>query len=906
MLIVLVPNDPMASALVVYNDLAGANATGYYPLEDTDWGSPSWAHTFTSRGRGSHGPRVAMGTVDVRQVLLSLRVAGTSKDDLAAKLIALTLALDKMRRLGGTIVYRANGQTYRQYLRVLTCTVPPPSWNRRMEMAFDAVVKPMFSCAPYADGDAMEFYDNFVPDTLAAGVWTYDAGATGNLVASGGVLQQVSPFAVERRIVAQHTGYGYGDVELRADTWWPGATNANVFWYLMLKRLDASNYIHGMLFDNGSVSSLGIEVVSAGGNAQSSYPNLASRLGSTSGFQQVTFTTRIEGNVVYCEVWYTKRWTPSSAADLSASLILNSAMADKFGELVTGSVGIGANIPSASSASFLDNFVCEPFVYRRRAFPIPGLVRLAGAIPGDVAARTDIEVAAPSSVSPVGWGLLGWSQRSRPWNMCWNGGGEGGNATLGWTNAGIAGIQNNTGAISQVTTPSAKYGSSVLQSATPGGQPYEGPIFTLRYRFKKGQRYTAVAWVRQTAGTATTFDVQLGAAAGDKINTTGTGNLTAGVWAKRTVTWQPQSDFDVAYVSLMTSGTDALAHAGTFQWDGVAVWEGSSEPSSPPALQSHVEGLGGPPPFGLYSVLSCLANTPANFILTNGTGIQGYSLGYTQPNNAAAGSNTVMFVFDPNLLIGDDYAGAGIEARLGRPLVSGGVLLGQQPDSGVTEVDVEIYARMMIPERTTISILTAVFLGNSVRYSKEYGSSSKSIVGWTGTGTGSSMNKRQRLGTFTLPIQPDGSRWVVYMVVTWGTVPPAGGLLGIDFLEFLPARRRAGSPTGKSGDSSYPFFLQNANTGFQGVYTVAEAAKLVRSDLSADMAYPPLPQRTADHGLAGSMIELPPGNTDGHLTISGSVPEDPVTTNTGDAVPLTASLRFSPRPRYAILRPVSG
>lgn len=895
MLIVLVPNIPAAAPLILVN---GTAVTGYVPLEDTDWGFPTWEHVFTSP-RSAHGPRVARGVVQAREVHLSLRAYGTSKDDLAAKLVAVATTVDQMRRVGGTIIYQANGQTYRQYLRVLTATMGPPEYGRAFENRYDTKFAIGASCAPYADGDAMEFYDGFDQDTIAAALWTYDAGVAGNLGISAGTLNGLTNLTTYNQLIAGHTGYAYGDVECRADSWWPGVTNTNQRVGVILKRLDASNYIRAYLDDNGTNTRLMLEYVNAGVATGASAVNLASRLGTGSTFQLVTVVGRIEGAVLYAEAWTTKRWTPAGTPDYSSTLLLPVAggVMDKFGETVQG--GVGVYFRAQATTAWVDNFACEPYVYRRWALPNSHTIRLAGPIPGDAPARMDVEVATPSSVNNyIPWGVLAWTPRPRAWNHVWNGGGEG-SATVGWSIANITGFQFGCTSLSVNTSAAlAKFGSSFYQFVTPGTNANEGPTFRLFRRYKAGQRYTATVWVRQNAGVAAALLLNIGAASADRV-TASSGTLTVGstTYTQITVTWTPTQNEDTVYVGICTAGTNA----GTFHFDGMAVFEGPSIPAVPATLQPHLEGLGAPPSFGLHTAPSILINTPAKFTLSTSVGMFGYCMFYTVASGAAASNDTMIFIVDPNLLVGDDYMGAGIEARGVRQLISGGAYLGQAgAEQGLGEVDVEVYARMGVPGGTTpnfmvTQVLTYMTSGNSVRYSKEYGNAVKTLQ----AGLNAAYTwKRVRLGTYTLTVAPDGARWAFVMGVFWNAnaTGQAQSIL-LDTLEFVPVRRRAASPSAKHIDATYPYFMNNTSS--------AEQSKLIRSDLSVEASYPPSAQRFPDHGPMGSLIEPPPGLTDCYLALDTFAPDDP--SQGSDDNPIqTTSVRFSPRPRYAMLRPISG
>jgi hypothetical protein len=125
-----------------------------------------------------------------------------------------------------------------------------------------------------------------------------------------------------------------------------------------------------------------------------------------------------------------------------------------------------------------------------------------------------------------------------------------------------------------------------------------------------------------------------------------------------------------------------------------------------------------------------------------------------------------------------------------------------------------------------------------------------------------------RLGTVNVSASASVRR-TVKLFVTATTGAGSSGTIGLDELIVLPASSRALGPTGKVGDATYPSFIASTS----------QTTKTISSDLSAVVSSPPnAPIR--DHGLGGSLLELPPGITEWLFKFSTHVPDDP----TGGAV----------------------
>lgn len=898
MLLVLTPNTPILGSVTLANDAVATPTFGYFVESDSSWGSPSWATSETG-ARGTHGPRIAKATPGTRTISLHLRVLGSSKDDLADKLSTLQETADAFRRFGGTIVYRAAGQTYRNYLRAHFASATLNAWGSDFENRYEGDVTFSAICAPFADGDAMEIYDSFSANTIGQGLWTFDAGTSADFAIAGGLLTPVSGHLnVAGRLIAGHSGYAYGDVEARCGFYFPLAANPGMLAGVILKRIDASNYVRVYLSDNGATSFLNVDLVVAGVAT-----NFATALGVRTGIGMQWVIGRIEeGRGVIAELW---DHAPDAATQPGTVLQAAFPAASPFAGDVLGTVGI--YFSAANVGAYADDFAAEPFVYRRghvfgagatTGVPWPDRINVCGIVPGDVPARTDVEVGFPTGILPIPvYAGFAWSGRSKPANYVSNGGADAG--VYGWSTTAVSGFQNGASSINRIITASlSKYGSSRFYFITPGTLANEGVNYPLYRRFKAGRTYTATAWVRQASGTAIALNLNFGAASANRTNPASSVLVvgTTTPFVQITATWTPTQDEDMAYIGLNVNGT----RAGTFEFDGVSVWEGTA---APPALatQAQIEGFGAPPPLGLYAFSHALLSAPTSTgpvaAVTALSGMrQGYAIRTVQANAQAAYSITVVNLVDPSLLAPDDYTEAGIEYRGGSRLAIGNVQAGLVGDYPISEVDVEIFARINLYPAPTVSVLTYIVYGTSFRYTKEYGANAQAITppqsGYTG--------RRVRLGTIPMLVSPGQRPWALVTVWSFSAAPGAGGpwAFDLDFLEYLPARRRWTTPSGKKNDATYPTFMPG-NT--------ADFVKCVRSDLSTEVTYPPGAGRFPTHGLNGSLCELPPGLVEAYLQLSGTVPGDTSSLiDTDGASEGSVSVRISPRPRYAFLRPISG
>jgi hypothetical protein len=272
------------------------------------------------------------------------------------------------------------------------------------------------------------------------------------------------------------------------------------------------------------------------------------------------------------------------------------------------------------------------------------------------------------------------------------------------------------------------------------------------------------------------------------------------------------------------------------------------------ALRGHYEGKGAQPALGIIQSQSDDATDRFTWTAQADAGARQGELLYVS-GLAAGGSVSANWLIDPHLLNQDDYT--------------------------MGEIAVEVWARMKIhngltaptailsaaPESATTAAGVMTSLYGAIRYTEEYGSAGKPLV----KPSASEQFRVVRLGTIRFPVdRANPLRWRLQLRVTWTAATAA--TIGCDYLILVPTNGRALSPSGKANDANYPKFIASS----------AETTKIIRADLSGLVAKPLAGPAQADHGLGGSLLELPSGNTDWLIKTSSLVPDDPTSDTTGE------------------------
>lgn len=230
-----------------------------------------------------------------------------------------------------------------------------------------------------------------------------------------------------------------------------------------------------------------------------------------------------------------------------------------------------------------------------------------------------------------------------------------------------------------------------------------------------------------------------------------------------------------------------------------------------------------------------------------------------QLTTAGVGSANTSFAIDPSVVIPSEYA--------------------------FGEIDVEVWARIEIAS----TVVAPTFVASSLiplRYTSEYGLAGKTVV-LPSSGT---RFRFVRLGTVRMLVDTvEAPVWTLNIDVSWAA--GSTGTLGLDYLVLVAASSRALSPSGKANGSSYPKFLS----------VTTERTKVIQSDLAGRVSFTS-PERFPDHGLGGSLIELPPGDVSAVVKLSSLVPDDPTLDATTEQLAHSSTVHFAVTPRWHLAR----
>lgn len=804
---------------------------------------PQARQVTTSRDRRFAGGRVVSESHDNAAISWTAEVSGASTDLALANVSAM---VSDLRYAGPTtrfIEFRADGATYSTLYEIRGPAVVQTNYEwARMAGVHALEAEVQIPVAPLTRGLPMDVLDDYSMDTEAD--YTYDSATAADTAITGGTLTPVvgAALTVERRL--RHTVRGYTHLDSQQTAHGAPGTTITSYKLGVTIRASATTYVEVYVDDNGTNSRLRIDSVVAGTPTNRASTNLGSRVSNGT---QFWVRGRIEGNVVIAE-YFTSQPTPTGAPVTTNTYTLTSG---EQTSLVAGHPGL-TWIPQHASAVVYD-WQAEPFTYRSRPLPDDSLP-LKGTIPGDAPALADITITCTGVSNAPIFALVGWTERPAVANMVWNGDFED-TGTDGWSVALVTGVQAVAGtSITRDTTAArVKYGTADAVIVTPASSG-AGANFPIYRRFKQGITYTAALWA-SAASSVTSMVLKLGVSGSVATSSAAALTTTPTLY---TVTWTPPSDVTGgAFLSIQTNA----ATATTFNIDAVQVYEGTTAPT----IGRQAEGAGAPPPFGIIEAESAdngdlvgwaigtesTARTQSWVLDTTVSGAETYAAGWW---------------IDPNLLLPDDFT--------------------------LGEVDVEVWARMAI-ENTNVS--PRVILSARPEAGTSFGAE-RFTAEWQSAGalltipSAGLVYRMTRLGTLTLPVDPASpARWKLWLAGS--TAAGSTGRFGLDFLVCALSRYRASSPSGKVNDTTYPKFITS----------VAETAKTITSDLRGRVAKPPL-AATADRGLGGTPLELPPGNVDLLVLLSSLVPDDPTSSSASEVHQFTATIHASIWPRYNAYR----
>lgn len=720
-------------------------------------GDPAWKHD-TAAPRGTRGRRPAPGELDNRQVAFTFTGSGADKDEMAGLLSQLAAAVDRCRRFGGQITFREHGQSVRQHFEVLVGEVAIAEWGTQ-EIELRDTIRPavVATVEPYVYGDPMDWSDDFQTDLLAT-EYAVQAGAASNLTVASGLVSGAVNLSTENRVVLTGPAYQMGDHQASIDLS-PGATLSGLKGGVLLKWYEQSGdetFLEVYLDDTGSASRLRIDKVVAGARSNLATTNLSTRM--SAGTRSWRVVGRVEGNVVYAEVYAPGSDPYDFAPTHELDHVLNAGEIPVFGVDVVGLSGWSFT-PQHSGAT-LSNFALEPFTYRgvTRQTIMP-----AGEIPGDAPAIADARITVPGSATACPFGLLAWSNRPEAFSFLGNWSFE--KATTQWSVAAVSGVVGAGTSVSRITDDS-RYGSacgSVVASSANSGVHYR-----INRRFRRGVTYTASCWVRSVAQT-TAARVRLGVS-GDISSSTAT--ALSQTWTLRTITWTPTEDRDFAYFVFEITA----AASTTFRIDGALVYEGTTEPVLP-----EKRGSGGPP-WGFIDAADS-NNTPTDHADAEG----GFFVGSEVQDSG--GGITILVPVRSDLLPADDYAGESTE--------------------------VEVWARVLSSNQFTGGV-TATVSTYGGGYTHEWGSAGVALVNPSET----SGFVICRLGTVSLGRFRDRENPTEISVAF--SIAAGANLqwFGVDWILLVNPAARCATLTGTDEDGTYPLFwtggIRHVNSDLSG------------------------------------------------------------------------------------------
>lgn len=849
----LISNVPAATRLTLIDGITPSPT--WVVAGEVDWGNPTRQERY-SGPRGSQGARPVQGPMDNRQVTIPIRVRSTSADGLAARVSELTTVIDEIATYGGRITRRAHGQTYRQHLEVLGASLTVPPWGKRVENTYLADLTIRAVCAPYALGDPMAWVQTFTADEDAETL--EKATGTGTLrLNADGTLQVVGTVSDGPVILIDALrGYAYGDVRLDVYLERSHSLAADVTEGVVLRYVDADNWLAVLIeYDAGSGDGwLRVRECIAG--TETVIGETAVN-GSTVPGNQAWVSGWIAGSKVGGEWRLFSDPSPHGDHDAPSAEVaatLSTASRDALG--ATGTVGVMVHpIATGTTDEGITEVRCQPYYYPPAGRPEIGSIPLGGPIPGDAPALGAVTVTTgDAGTVPARWALLGWSPRRSGRNRVWNGSFDRG-VTDGWSTGAVSGIGAAASALTYTDGISASgLGSALVE---PGVSDTALVSFRIWDRFVAGRTYRATVWIRTNSFPEIDAELVLGVSGDLAVRTS---EALPGVFTAWTVDWTPDADTDYAYVGVRQDGTTG----SDFYLDAVSVVDLADEVT----LTTQQEGRGGYPPLYLIPAVGHEQETGTS----NATDADS-AVGEIEAATASgAGSCALSYLVDPALTMADAYT--------------------------LGELEVEVWARIE-PDDDLIGLRATAWANpaeagydsdalGARRYISRFGSAGRPLTVPSTTDAWRIV----RIGTVPLVIDPDNpglARVTVEFSWTGGS-----NSLNVDWIALVPARSRALGPTGVDRSAGgYPDFIATADD---------EVAKTVMADLSAYVEAPPSRSRWADHGLGGSLIELPAGAVDLLVILSDLAPDDPEITDDSAVASIDAAIAVSPTPRWAHLR----
>lgn len=495
-------------------------------------------------------------------------------------------------------------------------------------------------------------------------------------------------------------------------------------------------------------------------------------------------------------------------------------------------------VPTTTTAATVRRWRFLPYSFGAMRGPRSAILR---SVPGSAPAKACVDVGADATAAP--FALLGWRRYEKP-QQAWNGDFA---ADLdGWSVSSLAGgpLAAGTATLTRTATGGplndGPFAEIVAPATTNTGAEWRawGP-------FREGRVYTVDFYAQIIANPNWQAITILDGGSDTSFISLGAADS---VWRRVQYTFVPSSNRAYAEIAFRVPA----AVVGTMRVARLRVFEGTDPP-----LEDY--GAGAKAPFGQIFSEDDDASARVNF--TVATGVAGaFTTRRLTLNTSSVLSGIAEYIIDPTEL--DPYE-----------------------DGGSLDLDVEIWAMVALASTVKTPKIVASIVANDLpsarQYTREFGTIGAEIA----IPSSGSPRRAVRVGTLTLDRRGCG-RHRLRMNLTAGA--GSTGAFDLEHFIIVPASSRASSPSGLVNDSSYPTFLP------------ASATKRVCQNLTAQLQQ--ASYSTRDIGLAGTPIELPPGNCEMLVwLVQGNVPDDPTL---GAQAAVDASIQFhvSVTPRYRLFR----
>lgn len=369
-----------------------------YRLRDMDITPPDIEPLYASSVDTEGDPLVSVRHRN-RHVVLTLMLIENATDAAVETAMGnLVKKLMKLHREGGTLKMTTPAGTT-AVGDVVTVTTRPtldqlwPSRRIVTNLVLD------FECRPYFRGALLDrIFDDFATDTITAGNYTFDTGG-GTLSVSGGLL--VPSSTATKRLLHTSSPYPLFDSwsTVKVTT---GASVASGSAGVLARRLDANNWLTGLLVFAGAASTLIIQKFDAGALTTLVTSGTFTTATSTSYWVRL----RVEGNVLTVEL-FTSAPSMGSVPAQTVTTTLAGADITKFGQQVAGRNGI--SLTPVGTDYRADDLEILPYAYKETALPV--LTFAAAGVGGDVPATGRLIINNDDANNDQRW--LTWGLQSR-------------------------------------------------------------------------------------------------------------------------------------------------------------------------------------------------------------------------------------------------------------------------------------------------------------------------------------------------------------------------------------------------------------------------------------------------------------------------------------------------------------